>query len=90
MQMHFSVLVVLHFAPDVNRSFSSDGIIRAKYGGCQHIWIFCYAGCHGPRRFHTFKRYSMRSFYILLTDVNIIIYLTMIFFIFVGNFLLDR
>lgn len=69
-QMRSAVLVILHFAPDVNRSFSRDGIIRAKYGGCQHIWIFCYVGCHGPWRVHTFERYPI---YILLTNVNIII-----------------
>lgn len=66
MQMHISVLVVLHFAPDVNRPFSCDGIIREKYGGRQHIWVFCYVGCHGPWRIHTVKRYLMMPFCILL------------------------
>lgn len=69
MQVFSAVLVILLSAPNVNSSFPSYGILGPEHDSFQHLWIICYAGCHGSWRVYHFKRsteiLSLSVFYLL-------------------------
>ena len=74
MQVFSAVLVILLSAPNVNISLPSNGILGPEHDSCQHIWIICYAGCHGSWRVYHFKRSTGNSFNVYVLSVISYVY----------------
>lgn len=66
LQRSSAVSLVLLSASDVYSSFPPDGIFGSQYDSCEHLWVFCFVGCHGSWWFHNFKRFNFLAFQFFL------------------------